>query len=55
MLDVEYLQTKQHWYGSKLDHQGTAGFGPCFHLQGFHFGYICLTHSHIEKQITIEV
>ena len=26
--------------GSKLNHQGTAGFGPCCHLPGFHFGYL---------------
>ena len=26
-------------YGSKLNHQGTAGFGPYSHLPGFHFGY----------------
>ena len=30
--------------GSKLDHQGTAGFSPCFHLPGFHFGCLFLTH-----------
>ena len=36
-------------YGSKLNHQGTAGFSPCFHLPGFHFGYIFLTHSQIRK------
>ena len=34
-------------HGSKLNHQGTAGFGPCFHLPGFRFGYIFLTHSQI--------
>ena len=27
-------------YGSKLDHQGTAGFSPCVHLLEFHFGYL---------------
>ena len=32
--------------GSKLNHQGTTGFGPCCHLSGFHFGYLFLTHSH---------
>ena len=36
-----------HGYGSKLNHQGTAGFGPCFHVPGFHFGHLFLTHSHI--------
>ena len=40
----------KHGYGSKLNHQGTTGFGPCFYLAGFHFGYICLTHSHIVKK-----
>ena len=25
-------------YGSKLNRRGYAGFGPCFHLPGFHFG-----------------
>ena len=32
-------------YGSKLSHQGTAGFGRCFHLPGFHFVYLFLTHT----------
>ena len=27
--------------------QGTAAFSPCFLLQGFHFGYLFLTHSHM--------
>ena len=30
-----------------VDHDGTAGFSPCFHLPGFRFGYLFLTHSHI--------
>ena len=34
-------------YGSNLNHQGTAGFSLWFHLPGFHFGYLFLTHSHI--------
>ena len=25
--------------GSKLNRGGYAGFGPCFHLPGFHLGY----------------
>ena len=33
---------------SKLNHQGTAGFGHGFHLPGFHFGYPFLTHSHLK-------
>ena len=27
--------------GSKLNHQGPAGFSPCFHLPGFRSGYQC--------------
>ena len=34
-------------YGSKLNQQGTAGFSHCFHLPGFHFRYLFLTHSHL--------
>ena len=34
-------------YGSKLNHRGIAGFSPCFHLPGFHFGYPFLPHSQI--------
>ena len=33
-------------YRSKSYYQGTAGFGPCFHLPGSHFGYIFLPHRH---------
>ena len=39
-----------HGYGSKSNHQGTAGFGPCFHLLGLHLGYLFLTHSHISAR-----
>ena len=35
-----------HGYGSQLNHQGTAGFSPWFHLPGFHLGHLFLTHSH---------
>ena len=38
-------------YGSKLNHQGTAGFCPCFHLPGFHLRYLFLTHSHVFEHI----
>ena len=31
----------------KISPPGTAGFGPCFHLPGFHLGYRFLTHSHV--------
>ena len=41
------LGRSRNGYGSKLNHQGTADFSPCFHLPGFHFGYLCLTHSQI--------
>ena len=34
-------------YGSELCHQGTTDCSPCFHLPGFHVGYLCLTHSQI--------
>ena len=33
--------------GSKFSHQRTAGFSPWFHLPGFHFGYLFLTHSQL--------
>ena len=33
--------------GSKLTRRGYAGFGPCFHLPGFHCGTGFLSHSHI--------
>ena len=28
------------WVWVKFNHQGTANFGPCFHLPGIHFGYL---------------
>ena len=31
-------------YGSKSSHQ-TTGFSRCFHLPGYHFGYLFLTHD----------
>ena len=34
-------------YGSKLNHQGTAGCSRRFHLPGFHFGCPFLTHGQI--------
>ena len=36
------------WVWVKLNHQGTTGFSPCFHLPGFHLGYLFLTHSHMQ-------
>ena len=40
-------------YGSELNHQRTAGFGPCFHLPGFHLGPI-LTHCHLTSRTRLE-
>ena len=40
-------------YGSKLSQQGTAGFGPCSCLPGFHCGYIFSTHSQIDTPLCI--
>ena len=31
----------------KMNRRGYAGFGPGFHLPGFHFGYIFLAHGHV--------
>ena len=31
--------------GAKLNRRGYAGFGPCFHLPGIHFGTGFLSHS----------
>ena len=31
--------------GSKLNRRGYAGFGPCFHSPGFHFGTGFLSHG----------
>ena len=33
--------------GSKFNRRGYAGFGPCVHLPGFHFGTGSLSHSQI--------
>ena len=35
--------------GSKLNKRGYAGFGPCFHLPGFHFATGFLSHSHVPR------
>ena len=35
-----------HGYGSKLNHQETAGFSPCFHLLGKHLVSIFDPHPH---------
>ena len=39
---------ENHGCGSKLNRRGYAGFGPWFHLPGFHFGIpVFWSHSHI--------
>ena len=38
-------------YGSKLKHQGTAGFGPWFHFLGFQNGHPFLTHYHLVPEM----
>ena len=34
------LRADCNGYGSKLYHQATKSLSPCFHLPGFHFGYL---------------
>ena len=41
--------------GSKLNHQGTAGFSPCFHLPGCHFGHLFWTHSQLGRIFGVSV
>ena len=37
------------WVWLNIEQEGqTAGFGPCFHLPGFHFGTGFLSHSQIK-------
>ena len=45
-LSTQLTQKLPCGYGSKLNHQGTAGFSPCFHLPGY-FGHLFLTHGHV--------
>ena len=40
-------EIREDGYRSKLHCQGTAGFSPCFHLPGFYFEYLFLTHTQI--------
>ena len=42
-LETKSLSFCDMGYGSKSNHQGTAGFSPCFHLPGFHFGHTFLS------------
>ena len=43
------LGQAEYGYGTQLNHQGTAGFSPCFHLPGFHLGYLFLTHRNMKQ------
>ena len=42
---LAWWQGASNGCGSKLNRRGYAGFGPCFHLQGFHFGTFFVSHS----------
>ena len=45
LCSVELMGT---WVWLKIEQEGqTAGFGPCVHLPGLHFGTGFLSHSHI--------
>ena len=39
------MKTNLNGCGSEINRRGNAGFGPCFHLPGFHFGYLFVTYS----------
>ena len=40
--------TGHMWAWLKINQEGqTAGFGPCFHLPGFHFDIGFLSHGHV--------
>ena len=44
----EDLNQSNMWLWLKIKQEGqTAGFGPCFHLPGFHFGTGFWSHSHV--------
>ena len=54
VVSQQYTRTRSSiGCGSKLNHQDTAGFGPCCHLSGFHFGYLFLAHSQIPKPLWV--
>ena len=40
----------EYGYGSKLNHQETAGFSPCVQLPVFHFRHLFLTHTHMKNR-----
>ena len=40
--------------GSKFNRRGYAGFGPRFHLPGFHFGTGFLSHSQMVSHLCLE-
>ena len=54
LVDSRWNKRENHlwvWarYGSKLNDQGTAGFGHWFYLPAFRFGYFFFTHSHFSE------
>ena len=43
------VPSPKNWVWLKIKLEGrTAGFGPCFHLPGFHFGTGFLSHSQLQ-------
>ena len=40
------------WVWLKIQEGQTAGFGPCFHLPGFHFATGFLSHSHLSSSMS---
>ena len=41
------------WVWLKINQEGYAGFGPCFHLPGIHFGTGFLIHTHFMSSWTL--
>ena len=39
------------WVWVKIKPGETAGFGPCCHLAGFHFGHLFLNHNQVEVRL----
>ena len=49
-----YIPTN-NWVWVKINHKGTTGFSPAFHLPGFHLGYLLLTHSQLDGSPGLKV
>ena len=48
-MPLVFLGFVDSWVWLKIKQGGqTAGFGPCFHLPGFHFGTGFLSHGQLE-------